>query len=140
VIGGLAGIHQHSRIGRLAMVGASSKVIQDIPPFMLFDGNPGFVRGLNIIGMQRRGLSEEAISEIKKCFKIIYMSRSSTRQAIDEIKKKVKSLEEVEQIVSFLEAASVRGISKKREGAEAIVEETELEKELLFPDIPEIGI
>ena len=140
VIGGLAGIHQNTRIGRLAMIGSSSKVTQDIPPFMLFDGNPGYIRGLNLIGMQRRGLSEEAISEIKKCFKILYMSKSSTQNAINEIKKKVKSLDEVEQLLSFLEAESIRGISKKREGADAIIEETEMEKELLFPDIPEIGI
>lgn len=140
VIGGLAGIHQLTRIGRLTMVGSSSKVNQDIPPFMLFDGNPGYVRGLNLIGMQRRGISDETISEIKKCFKILYMSRSSTQQAVSEIKKKVKSSDEVEQLIAFLEAESARGISKKREGAEAIIEETEIGKELLFPDIPEIGI
>jgi len=140
VIGGLAGIHQNTRIGRLAMIGSSSKVTQDIPPFMLFDGNPGYIRGLNLIGMQRRGISDETISEIKKCFKLLYSSRSSTQQAVSEIRKKVKSSDEVDQLLSFLEAESHRGISKKREGAEAIIEETEIEKELLFPDIPEIGI
>jgi len=141
VIGGLAGIHQNTRIGRLAMIGSSSKVTQDVPPFMLFDGNPGYIRGLNLIGMQRRGISEETISEIKKCFKILYMSRSSTQHAISEIRKKVKISNEVEQLLAFLEAESARGISKKREGAEAIIEEAEIEKEeLLFPDIPEIGI
>jgi UDP-N-acetylglucosamine acyltransferase len=122
------------------MIGSSSKVVQDIPPFMLFDGNPGYVRGLNLIGMQRRGISEETIGEIKKCFKILYGSRASTKTVVDEIRKKVKLFDEVEQLVNFLEAESVRGISKKREGAEAIIEETEIEKELLFPDIPEIGI
>ena len=140
VIGGLVGIHQGTRIGRLTMVGSSSKVTQDIPPFMLFDGNPGYVRGLNSIGMQRRGVSEEAQVEIKKCFKILYGSRASTKTIVDEIRKKVKMVDEVEQLVSFLEAESIRGISKKREGAEAIIEGTEIEKELLFPDIPEIGI
>lgn len=140
VIGGLAGIHQYTRIGRLAMIGSSSKVSQDIPPFMLFDGNPGYIRGLNLIGMQRRGITEETISEIKKCFKILYASKSSTQNAINEIRKKVKITEEVEQLLAFIGAESARGISKRREGAEAIIEETEIEKELLFPDIPEIGI
>ena len=140
VIGGLVGIHQGTRIGRLAMIGSSSKVAQDIPPFMLFDGNPGYVRGLNSIGMQRRGVSEEAQAEIKKCFKILYMSRTNIKNAVDEIRKKVKLLDEVEQLIGFLEAESTRGISKKREGAEAIIEDTDIEKELLFPDIPEIGI
>jgi UDP-N-acetylglucosamine acyltransferase len=140
VIGGLVGIHQGTRMGRLSMIGSSSKVVQDIPPFMLFDGNPGYVRGLNLIGMQRRGISDEAQSEIKKCFKTLYMSRVNIKNAVDEIRKKVKMVEEVEQLINFLEAESIRGISKKREGAGAIVEETEIEKELLFPDIPEIGI
>ena len=140
VIGGLVGIHQGTRMGRLAMIGSSSKVVQDIPPFMLFDGNPGAVRGLNIIGMQRRGISEETIIEIKKCFKVLYGTRTNTKAAVDEIRKKIKSSDEVDQLVNFLEAESARGISKKREGAEAVIEETEIEKELLFPDIPEIGI
>jgi len=141
VIGGLAGIHQGTRIGRLAMIGSSSKVTQDIPPFMLFDGNPGYIRGLNLIGMQRRGITEDSISEIKKCFKILYMSKASTQQAISDIRKKIKFNDEVEQLVTFLEAESHRGISRKREGAEAIIEDTEISKEeLLFPDIPEIGI
>lgn len=140
VIGGLAGIHQGTRIGRLAMIGSSSKVAQDIPPFMLFDGNPGYVRGLNLIGMQRRGISDNAITEIKKCFKILYGARANTKSAVDEIRKKVSMTDEVEQLLNFLEAESIRGISKKREGAEAVTEETEMERELLFPDIPEIGI
>lgn len=140
VIGGLAGIHQGTRIGRLTMIGSSSKVTQDIPPFMLFDGNPGYVRGLNLIGMQRKGVSEEAQAEIKKCFKILYMSRSNIKSAVDEIRKKIKLVDEVEYLLNFLETESSRGISKKREGAEAVLEETEIEKELLFPDIPEIGI
>ena len=107
---------------------------------MLFDGNPGYVRGLNLIGMQRRGVSEENIGEIKKCFKMLYGSRANTKSAVEEIRKKIKTGDEVEQLINFLEAESMRGISKKREGAEAISEDTEIEKALLFPDIPEIGI
>ncbi len=141
IIGGLAGIHQGTRIGRLAMIGSSSKVNQDIPPFMLFDGNPGYIRGLNLIGMQRRGISPENVSEIKKCFKILYMSKSNTKHAVDEIRKKVRSTDEVEQLLAFLEGESQRGISKRSETGEAIIEEAEAQKEeLLFPDIPEIGI
>jgi len=140
VIGGLAGIHQGVRMGRLAMIGSSSKVTQDIPPFMLFDGNPGYIRGLNLIGLQRRGVTEEAISDIKKCFKVLYMQKSSTKAAIDEIRRKVSSGTEVEQLLTFLEAESPRGISKKRDSSEAMMEEEQIDKELIFPDIPEIGI
>lgn len=139
-IGGLAGIHQYCRIGRLAMIGSSSKINQDIPPFLLVDGNPATARGINYIGMQRRGISEESISEVKKAFKI-FLSKTNVKQVVEEIQKKVKDTEEVKQFVNFLEAESKRGFIRKA-GAE--VEEKELEQEvqeeMILPEIPELGI
>ncbi|MDD5383036.1 MAG: acyl-ACP--UDP-N-acetylglucosamine O-acyltransferase [Candidatus Margulisbacteria bacterium] len=132
-IGGLAGIHQFVRIGRLAMIGAQSKILQDIPPFMLAEGNPAQIRGINSIGLQRRGVSNEAITEIKKAFKFIYESGNNTDKALTEIKKRLRPLPEIEQIIKFLGKESKRGISKKT----AIEEESE---ELLLPEIPELGI
>lgn len=133
IIGGMAGIHQFVRIGRLAMIGAQSKVTQDIPPFMLVDGSPAQVRGINSIGLQRRGVPIDSTSEIKKAFKLIYESGKSTVEAASEIKKRLRQLPEIKQIVEFLETESKRGISKKT----AIEEEAE---ELILPDIPELGI
>jgi len=133
IIGGLAGIHQFCRIGRLTMIGAQSKVTQDVPPFMLTEGNPSQVRGINSIGLQRRGISQEAISEIKKAFKFIYESGNTIAQAAKEIKKRLRPLPEIEQISAFLEKESHRGISKKT----SLEEEAE---ELIFPDLPELGI
>jgi UDP-N-acetylglucosamine acyltransferase len=112
-IGGLAGIHQFVRIGRLAMIGAQSKVTQDIPPFMLVEGNPAQVRGINSIGLQRRGISIEAQSEIKKAFKLIYESGRNTEEAAKDIRKRLRPLPEIEQLASFLEEESRRGIGKK---------------------------
>ncbi len=133
LIGGLAGIHQFVRIGRLTMVGAQSKVVQDIPPFMLIEGNPAQIRGVNSIGLQRRGVSKDAIAEIKKALKIIYESGKNRTQAAAEIKKRLRPLLEIEQLIHFLKTESKRGISKKT----ALEEEAE---ELLFPEIPELGI
>lgn len=133
IIGGLAGVHQFVRIGRLTMVGAQSKVTQDIPPFMLVDGNPAQVRGVNSIGMQRRGTSTDATAEIKKAFKLIYESGHNTAQAAKEIKKRLRPLPEIEELVAFLEEESKRGISKKT----ALEKEAE---ELVIPEIPELGI
>ncbi|MBU0629900.1 MAG: acyl-ACP--UDP-N-acetylglucosamine O-acyltransferase [Candidatus Margulisbacteria bacterium] len=132
-IGGMAGIHQFVRVGRLAMIGAQSKVTQDIPPFMLVDGSPAQVRGINSIGLQRRGVPIDATSEIKKAFKLIYESGKNTAEAATEIKKRLRQLPEIKQILDFLETESKRGISKKT----AIEEESE---DLLLPDIPELGI
>ncbi|OGB89010.1 acyl-[acyl-carrier-protein]--UDP-N-acetylglucosamine O-acyltransferase [candidate division WOR-1 bacterium RIFCSPHIGHO2_01_FULL_53_15] len=133
VIGGLAGIHQFVRIGRLTMVGAQSKVTQDIPPFMLVEGNPAQVRGINSIGLQRRGIAQDSQSEIRKAFKLLYESGNNTAEAAKEIKKRLRPLPEIEQLVSFLEDESRRGISKKT----ALENEAD---ELLLPEIPELGI
>jgi len=133
VIGGMAGVHQFVRIGRLAMVGAQSKIVQDIPPFMLAEGNPAEVRGINSIGLQRRGLSQEAIAEIKKAFKLIYETKQSTEKIVEELKKRLRPLEEINHLIAFLEKESQRGISKK-------VSLEEVEEELIFPDLPELGI
>lgn len=133
IVGGMAGIHQFVRIGRLAMIGAQSKVTQDIPPFMLVDGNPAQIRGVNLIGLQRRGVSQETQTEIKKAFKLIYESGNNTTDAAKEIRKRLRLLPEIETLLGFLEKESHRGISKKT----ALEEEAE---ELIFPDIPELGI
>lgn len=133
IIGGLAGIHQFVRIGRLTMVGAQSKVVKDIPPFMLVEGNPAQVRGINSIGLQRRGIPNEAQAELRKAFKLIYESGNTTAKAAAEIKKRLRPLPEIEQLVAFLQEESKRGISKKT----AIEREVE---ELVLPEIPELGI
>ncbi|MBI5078957.1 acyl-ACP--UDP-N-acetylglucosamine O-acyltransferase [Candidatus Saganbacteria bacterium] len=132
-VGGLAGIHQFVRIGRLAMIGAQSKVVQDIPPFMLVEGNPAQIRGVNSIGMQRRGVPLEAQTEIKKALKLIYDSGYNIAEAAKEIKKRLRPLPEIEQIARFLEDESHRGISRKT----ALEEEAE---ELILPEIPELGL
>jgi UDP-N-acetylglucosamine acyltransferase len=132
-IGGLAGIHQFVRIGQLAMIGAQSKILQDIPPFMLAEGNPAQIRSINSVGLQRRGVSNEAIAEVKKAFKLIYESGNNTAKALSEIKKRLRPLPEIEQVIKFLAKESKRGISKKT----ALEKEAE---ELVLPEIPELGI
>jgi len=133
VIGGLAGIHQFVRIGRLTMVGAQSKVTQDIPPFMLVEGNPAQVRSVNSIGLQRRGVSQDAQAEIRKAFKLVYESGHKTADSAREIRKRLRPLPEIEQIAVFLENESHRGISRKT------AFEIEAE-ELILPEIPELGL
>jgi UDP-N-acetylglucosamine acyltransferase len=133
IIGGLAGIHQFVRIGRLAMIGAQSKIVQDVPPFMLVEGNPAEVRGVNLIGLQRRGISQEAITEVKKAFKLIYEAKQSTDKIVEDLKKRLRPLEEINYLIAFLEKESRRGVSKK-------VSAEEIEEELIFPELPELGI
>src|SRR5207302_7421247 len=68
VIGGLAAVHQFCRIGKMAIIGGCSKVVQDVPPFMLADGNPAETRTINKIGLDRNGVSEEVQGALKLAF------------------------------------------------------------------------
>lgn len=112
IVGGLVAIHQFCRIGTLAIVGGCSKVIQDIPPFMMGDGHPAVVRGINLVGLKRREVTEESQKELKKAFKIIYRSGLNTSNAIKEIQAQTNHSEEVQHFIQFI-SSSERGISKQ---------------------------
>lgn len=109
IMGGLTAVHQFCRIGRFAITGGCSKIVQDIPPFMIADGNPAKVRGINVVGLERNGFSPETIKAIKEAFRLIYRSKFNTRQAIEAIRKELGSSPELTQIVEFIEQ-SERGI------------------------------
>ncbi len=109
IIGGLTAIHQFCRIGRFAITGGCSKIVQDVPPFMIADGNPAEVRGINQIGLERAGFAPEKIKPIKEAFRIIYRGKINTAQALEALREKLGPSEEVQSIVCFVEA-SERGI------------------------------
>ena len=111
VIAGLCGVHQFVRIGRQSMLGGCSKATQDIPPFMLADGNPAAVHGINAVGLQRRGMTPETRTRIKEAYRLLYRSELSTRQALDRIRAEVAACPEVEHLLAFI-TASERGIAK----------------------------
>ncbi|MGB2629906.1 MAG: acyl-ACP--UDP-N-acetylglucosamine O-acyltransferase [Candidatus Omnitrophota bacterium] len=103
--------HQFCRIGRYAMIGGFSGVNKDVPPYMIVRG-PSAIRGINLVGLRRAGFSREAIREIKEAYKLLFVSGRSTREALDEMKKSLKS-DEVGHLASFIED-SKRGICKCR--------------------------
>ena len=87
IMGGLTAVHQFCRIGRYAITGGCSKIVQDIPPFMIADGNPAKVRGINLVGLERTGFAPESVKIIKEAFRLIYRSKYNTRQAIEAIRR-----------------------------------------------------
>jgi UDP-N-acetylglucosamine acyltransferase len=109
VIGGLTAVHQFCRIGRLAMTGGCSKIVQDVPPFMMADGNPAKVRGVNQEGMKRAGFNEESIRQIKEAFRIIYRAKLNLQPAIERIGDSLPSSPEINELLEFLRT-SQRGI------------------------------
>lgn len=113
VIGGLAGVHQFVKIGRNAMIGGASKVVQDVPPYVIVDGHPARVSGLNNVGMSRSGISPEVRRNLKKAYKILYRSSLSLDQAIAVMEQELESCPEVEHFLRFLRNAE-RGICRTR--------------------------
>jgi UDP-N-acetylglucosamine acyltransferase len=109
VIGGLTAIHQFCRIGCHAITGGCSKIVQDVPPFMIADGNPAVIRGVNVVGLERRGYSAEVIRALKEAYRILYRSNLNTKQAVEELDKSFGELNEVRQLIVFIDG-SQRGI------------------------------
>ena len=109
VMGGLTAVHQFCRIGRFAITGGCTKIVQDVPPFMIADGNPAEIRGVNLVGLERKGFMPESVKWIKEAFRLIYRSKYNTRQAVDAVHKELPQTEEIMQIIEFIEQ-SERGI------------------------------
>ena len=110
-IGGLCGVHQFVRLGRLSYIGGCSKVTQDIPPFMIADGSPLSIHTINSVGLKRRGVTDDAQGLLKKCYRILYRENLSVSQAVEKIEKEVQQVPEVQYLVSFIKN-STRGITK----------------------------
>jgi len=114
-VGGLSGIHQFVKIGAHAMVGFASAVSQDVPPFMLADGNPLAVRGFNVIGLRRRGFGAERIAAVKQMHKLLYREGRTLDQARSAIEALGAAMPEaaadVAMVSSFL-AGATRGIAR----------------------------
>jgi len=111
ILGGYVAVHQFCRIGKFAMIGGCSKIVQDVPPFVIVDGNPGETRAINKIGLQRHGVSEEAQNALKKAYKILFREELSHPNALAKIEAELPALPEVSHIVQFVRA-SERGICK----------------------------
>lgn len=109
VLGGLTAVHQFCRIGQFAITGGCSKIVQDVPPFMIADGNPAEIRGINLVGLERKDFPPESVKLVKEAFRLIYRSKYNTRQALEAIAKELPPSAEVAQIVEFIET-SERGI------------------------------
>ncbi len=109
VMGGLTAVHQFCRIGRFAITGGCSKIVQDVPPFMIADGNPAEIRGVNSVGLERKGYAPDKIKPIKEAFRLLFRSKFNTGQALEAIRKELPPSEEINQIVEFIEKTE-RGI------------------------------
>ena len=110
IIGGLTAVHQFCRIGAHAMTGGCSKIVQDIPPFMIADGNPAKVRAINSVGLSRRGFTEESVAAIKRAHRVLYREERNYREAVEILRGWEEIDPAVDLLIEFV-ASTERGIS-----------------------------
>lgn len=110
-ISGLTGIHQFTRIGEHSMVTGLSRIVKDIPPFIVAAKEPLSYSGINVIGLKRRGFEQDKLNEIKEIYKIIFQQRRNTSLAMDFIETNFKETIERNKIIKFIKG-SARGIIK----------------------------
>lgn len=115
ILGGLTGVHQFTRIGAHAMAGFASHISQDVPPFMMVDGNPLAVRGLNLEGLRRRGFSAQRLAAIKQAHRLLYrqgLTLEAARTAMAELPATYpEAAADIALLLDFI-ASSTRGIAR----------------------------
>tara|TARA_B100002052_G_scaffold286038_1_gene299490 strand:- start:25514 stop:26278 length:765 start_codon:yes stop_codon:yes gene_type:complete len=109
IVGGMTPVHQFCKIGKYAFVGGGLRVVQDVPPFIIANGEPLKFSGINILGLRRRKFNSLDRDKIKKIYKLIYNSEYNVSQAINYINENFKNIEYINDIVSFIKS-SKRGI------------------------------
>ena len=109
-VGGLTPIHQFVRIGAHAFVGGGSRVPQDIPPYCRAAGNPPKLYGLNTVGLERRGLSEETRKALKQAYRLLFQGDENLSHALDRVEREVSGIPEVRHLVQFVRSSD-RGVT-----------------------------
>ncbi|MDH3272146.1 MAG: acyl-ACP--UDP-N-acetylglucosamine O-acyltransferase [Gemmatimonadota bacterium] len=110
IVGGLTPIHQFVRIGAHAFVGGGSRIAQDVPPYCRAAGNPPKLYGLNTVGLERRGLSQEVRAALKQTYRMLFQGDVALTKALDRAEEEVVGVPEVRHLIQFIRA-SERGIT-----------------------------
>ena len=109
IVGGLTPIHQFVRIGPHAFVGGATRVHKDVPPYVKAAGSPMELYGLNSVGLQRRGFSDEVRRELKRAYRLFFASNHNVAQALARAREELRAIPEVEVFLTFFEATE-RGV------------------------------
>ena len=111
IVGGVTPIHQFVRIGAHAFVGGGSRVPQDIPPYCRAAGNPPKLYGLNSVGLERRGLSDEVRKALKQAYRVLFQGDENMSKAVERAEHEVPAIPEVRHLLEFIRA-SERGVTR----------------------------
>ena len=111
IFGGLSAVHQFTRVGRLAFVSGGSMVTQDVPPYVIVQGDRAEVAGINTVGLTRAGFDEHALMRVKNAYKILYRMKLGLREAVARVRAECGGHAEIDHLVAFLEGTE-RGIAR----------------------------
>lgn len=111
IVGGLTPVHQFCRIGSYAMIGGGSAINQDICPFVMAEGNKAEIRGLNNIGLRRKGFGDEDLSNLKKAYRILFRSGLPLKEALKELEVSYPEDKNILYLVDFIKSSN-RGITR----------------------------
>lgn len=110
VLGGMAGVHQFVRVGTMAMVGGAAKVIKDIPPYSIVDGQPARIYEINSIGLKRRGIKPNVRAALRQAFRLLTRSGLNMTDALDAIRQQVPPHPEIDHLIAFMGQKSRMGV------------------------------
>jgi UDP-N-acetylglucosamine acyltransferase len=116
ILNGAAGVQQFATIGRLAYVGGLTRIVHDVPPFMIVEGNPSKVRKPNVVGMARAGIPDARVAEVREAYRAIFRSKRPQAEILDELSADATAAPEVLELISFLRRVElgVNGRSRER--------------------------
>ena len=101
-IGGLVAVHQFARIGSYSMIGGFSAIAQDVPPYTTAAGDRAKLYGLNTIGLKRHNFDDATIKDLKRAYRILFRSKLTMDEAIEKVKKEIKSSAEIDRLIEFI--------------------------------------
>lgn len=111
VFGAFCGVHQFVTIGAYSFLGRATKVGQDIPPYVLVTGSPGGPRGLNLVGLKRRGFSDQTLRTLRRAYSLVYRQGLRLQDAVDQLVPMVDTCPELKPFVNMLQH-SKRGMAR----------------------------
>ena len=110
IIGGNSAIHQFVKIGKNAMVGGMSGLEKNLVPYGLYIGIRSNMKGLNLIGLKRKGLDNKKIKTLNEFIENVFNKNDSVENNLNKINNEIKSIEEVKEIIDFIEKSNKRGL------------------------------
>ncbi len=110
ILGGLAGCHQFTRVGRFVFAAAGSVIVQDVAPYCTVQGDRAGLAGVNVVGLQRHGFSEEQVARVKEAYRVVFRQQLGLQEACRQLRTQWGGEPEIDHLASFLEGVGERGL------------------------------